>query len=96
MRSQARAASTPLRPTVSLAAGYAPSCGSSGEAPGFPRFKPAARWHQLQFPHGGRALRFDPEQRRVSVPGVGAVRLRKGRTVPEEFGRAWIVERNGR
>jgi putative transposase len=64
-----------------------------GETPGFPRFKPAARFKQLTFPHGDRALRFVGE--RVVVPGLGPVKLRKGRTVPA-FGRAWIVEKNGR
>ncbi|MGA2395263.1 MAG: transposase [Candidatus Lustribacter sp.] len=67
----------------------------SGEAPGYPRFKPARRWNQLEFPHGDRALRFDSQQQRVTVPGVGRVRLRKGRGVPE-FGRAFIVTKNGR
>jgi putative transposase len=65
-----------------------------GETPGFPRFKPAARWKQLTFPHGDRALRLVGG--RVVVPGVGAVRLRQGREVPNERGRAWIVEKNGR
>ncbi|HZY99349.1 MAG TPA: hypothetical protein VFE36_07230, partial [Candidatus Baltobacteraceae bacterium] len=31
----------------------------------------------------------------MTIPGVGAVKLRKGRRVPD-FGRAWIVTRNGR
>jgi putative transposase len=66
-----------------------------GETPGYPRFKPAARWSQLEFPHGNRALRLDAGQRRMSVPGVGMVKLRKGRAVPD-FGRAWLVTRNGR
>jgi len=66
-----------------------------GEIPGFPRFKPAHRWNQIEFPHGNRALIFDGRQCRVTVPGVGAVRLRKGRVVPA-FGRAWLVRRNGR
>ena len=66
-----------------------------GETPGYPRFKPAARWSQLEFPHGNRALRFDPGQRKVTIPGVGPVKLRKGRAVPA-FGRAWIVRHNGR
>jgi putative transposase len=66
-----------------------------GEAPGYPRFKPAARWNQLEFPHGDRALKLDADQRRVRVPGVGSVRLRKGRIVPE-FGRAFLVSKNGR
>ena len=65
-----------------------------GETPGFPRFKSAARWKQLTFPHGDRALRLVGA--RVRVPGVGAVRLRTGREVPAERGRAWIVEKNGR
>lgn len=66
-----------------------------GETPGYPRFKPARRWTQIGFPHGWRALRFDKQQLRVAVPGVGKVRLRRGRQVPA-FGRAWIVERNAR
>ena len=66
-----------------------------GETPGYPRFKPAARWNQLEFPHGDRAVKLDEAQRRVRVPGVGAVRLRKGRVVPE-FGRAFLVTKNGR
>ena len=49
-----------------------------GETPGFPRFKSASRWQQLEFPHGDRALRFDDAQERVRIPGVGAVKLRKG------------------
>lgn len=67
-----------------------------GERPGFPRFKPRSRWRQIEFSHGNRALSFDSEQKRVKIPRVGSVRLRKGRTVAEGFGRAWIVERNDR
>ena len=66
-----------------------------GETPGYPRFKAASRWEQLSFPHGARALKLDTEQRRMYVPGVGAIKLRKGRTVPA-FGRAWLVRRNDR
>jgi putative transposase len=66
-----------------------------GEAPGYPRFKPAARWNQLEFPHGDRALKLDANQKRVRIPGVGTVRLRKGRVVPD-YGRAFVVEKNGR
>jgi putative transposase len=64
-----------------------------GEAAGYPRFKPASRWRQLTFPHGDRALRMDSAQRRLTIPGVGRVKLRKGRSVPP-FGRAWLVRRN--
>lgn len=63
-----------------------------GETPGYPRFKSAARWQQLEFPHGDRALHFDAAQNRVRIPGVGAVKLRKGRRVPD-FGRAWLARR---
>ncbi len=63
-----------------------------GETPGFPRFKPAARWKQLAFPHGDRALKLNPAQSKVTIPGVGSVRLRKGRVVPA-FGRGWLVQR---
>ena len=68
----------------------------SGETPGYPRFRPASRWKQLEFPHGNRALKLIGErQTRVRVPGVGSMRLRKGRPIPE-FGRAFIVEKNDR
>ena len=66
-----------------------------GETPGYPRFKLAARWSQLAFSHGDRALKLDASQQRIRVPGVGSIRLRKGRIVPE-FGRAFIVTKNGR
>src|SRR5580704_7489267 len=57
-----------------------------GEKAGFPRFKPARQWRQLEFPHGDRALKLDARQKRVTIPGVGSVRLRKGREIPE-YGR---------
>jgi putative transposase len=66
-----------------------------GETPGFPRYKVARRWRQLEFPHGDRALKFDSEQQRVRIPGVGRVNLRKGRRVPPH-GRAWLVRKRGR
>ena len=66
-----------------------------GQKPGYPRFKPASRWKQLEFPHGDRALKLNAAQERVRIPGVGAVRLRKGREIPP-YGRAFIVEKNGR
>jgi len=66
-----------------------------GEVPGHPRFRTASRWRQLEFPHGNRALKFNAGQTRVRIPGVGTVRVRKGRPVPE-FGRAFVVEKNDR
>jgi len=66
-----------------------------GETPGYPRFRSTARWKQLEFPHGGRALKLDVHQKRVRIPGVGTIGLRKGRSIPA-FGRAFMVEKNGR
>jgi putative transposase len=66
-----------------------------GEKAGFPRFKAAARWNSIMFPHGNRALKFDEDQKRVYIPGLGYVKVRKGRPVPP-FGRAWLVRKNGR
>lgn len=66
-----------------------------GETPGFPRYRSARRWRQLQFPHGERALKFDAAQKRIGIPGIGSVPLRRGRAVPT-FGRAWLVKKNGR
>jgi hypothetical protein len=68
----------------------------TGEKAGYPRFRPHRRWNQIAFPHGNRALRLDARQSRVIVPGVGAVKLRKGRTIPLTYGRAWLVRRNDR
>jgi putative transposase len=67
-----------------------------GSGAGYPRFKPAHRWNQLEFAHGDTALKLDPLQRRVYVPGAGRIRLRKGRQVPANFGRAFIVLKNQR
>ncbi len=61
-----------------------------GEKPGFPRFRSLARYDTLEFGHGDRALKFNAEQSKVRVPGIGMVRVRKGRSVPA-FGRAMIV-----
>ena len=62
---------------------------------GFPRFKSCKRWRTLHFPHGNRALRLDSQQKRIGVPGIGPIRLRKGRSIPP-FKRAWILQKNGR
>ena len=66
-----------------------------GEKPGYPRYKPSSRWSQLEFPHGERALKFNASQTKMHVPGIGLVRVRKGRAVPA-FGRAWLVCKNER
>lgn len=65
------------------------------ETPDYPRYKPVSRWKQLEYPHGNRAPKLSGAQDRVRIPGVGTVRLRKGRTIPQ-YGRAFVVEKNGR
>jgi len=67
-----------------------------GEAPGFPRFKNDAHWNQLEYPHGDRALKLGANQVKVRLPGIGHVRLRKGREVPLDYGRAFVVRKNGK
>jgi putative transposase len=67
----------------------------AGEIAGYPRFRSAARWKQLEFPHGDRALGLTEAQNHVRIPMVGSVRLRKGRVIPP-YGRAFVVERTGR
>jgi len=63
---------------------------------GHPRFKPDARWNQFEFPHGDRALRWEGEDR-ITIPGVGSVRVRKGRRrVIPPHGRAMVFRRCGR
>ncbi len=67
----------------------------AGETPGYPRFRPASRWRQIEFPHGNRALKLDEAQKRVRIPGVRTMPLRKGRAILP-FGRAFVLEKNGR
>ena len=68
----------------------------SRETPGYPRFKNASRWNQLEFPHGDRAVILDGLHKRVKIPGVGLVKFRKGRDVPDNYGRVFLVTKNGR
>ncbi|MBV9648397.1 MAG: transposase, partial [Candidatus Eremiobacteraeota bacterium] len=42
-----------------------------------------------------RALKLDERQRKVRIPSVGTVPLRKGRAIPD-YGRAFVVTKNGR
>ena len=67
-----------------------------GDEPGYPRFKSARRWNQLEFPHGDRAVTLDARQKRVRIPGIGSVKLRKRREVPLNYGRVFIVTQNSR
>lgn len=62
----------------------------AGPRPGFPRYRAAARYNTLEFPHGNRALKLREHQAKIYIPGVGTARIRKGRRVPP-FGRAMVV-----
>jgi putative transposase len=64
---------------------------------GRPRFKPASRWNQFEFPHGDRAMRWEGKQDRITIPGVGLVKVRKGRKrVIPAHGRAMVFRRCGK
>lgn len=67
-----------------------------GEKAGYPRYRSRRRWRQLEFSHGNRSIMFNQARTKARISGVGHVRVRKGRSVPSKFGRAWIVEKNGR
>lgn len=68
---------------------------AAGECPGFPRYKSPRRWRQIEYCHGNRALKLDADQRYLFIPGIGPMRLRRGRRIGE-YGRAWIVLHNER
>ena len=67
----------------------------TGQSPGFPRFRSAERWNTFKFSHGAAVLRLNQAQTKVCIPGVGVVRLRKGRNVPT-YGIASITRKAGR
>ncbi len=66
-----------------------------GKGRGFPRYRAASRWNQIEVSHGDRYFQFNAAQTKVRVPGVGTITMRKGRPIPA-FGRAFVVEKNGR
>lgn len=51
-----------------------------GDAPGFPRFRSASRYTSITWPWGSGIRLYEG---RLSIRGVGAVRLKKHREVPE-------------
>jgi len=50
--------------------------------PGFPRFKATARFDSVDFIHGD-GIKFHPDKKRLYVMGVGHVRVRQHRPLPE-------------
>ena len=54
----------------------------AGEAPGYPRFRAAARFDSVDFRHGD-GIKFLPATKQLKVQGVGHVRVRLHRNLPE-------------
>jgi len=54
----------------------------AGETPGYPRFRAAARFDSVDFIHGD-GIKLHPEEKRLYVMGVGHVRVRQHRPLPE-------------
>ena len=53
-----------------------------GETPGYPRFRAAARFDSVDFRHGD-GIKFLPATEQLKVHGVGHVRVRLHRNLPE-------------
>ena len=66
----------------------------SGEAPGFPRFKPKQRFNTLAWRRGmgGAAIKGD----RLYIQGVGHIKVKWHRDLPGEVRQTRITRRNGR
>jgi transposase len=47
----------------------------AGEAPGYPRFKPAHRFDSVEWPKDGDGCRWQPDTRRVYLQGIGQVKV---------------------
>jgi putative transposase len=54
----------------------------AGETPGYPRFRAAARFESVDFRHGD-GIKFLPATKQLKVQGVGHVRVRLHRNLPE-------------
>jgi putative transposase len=54
----------------------------AGETPGYPRFRSAARFDSVDFRHGD-GIKFLPASEQLKIQGVGHVRVRLHRSLPE-------------
>jgi putative transposase len=53
----------------------------TGQAPGYPRFKPAHRYHSVEWPVDGDGCRWQPDRHRVYLQGIGHVKASMHRQV---------------
>ena len=67
----------------------------AGEAPGYPRFKPAHRFDSVLWPNDGDGAKWVPEARRVYLQGIGHVKVTQHREV-EGCVKTMQVKREGR
>jgi putative transposase len=69
---------------------------AEGQNPGFPRFKGESRWQTLQAQYRKGAIILD-ERERLLWQGVGSIRVRLHRPIPESAHRkAILLKRQGR
>jgi putative transposase len=47
----------------------------AGQAPGYPRFKPAHRFNSVEWPRDGDGCRWQPDTRRVYLQGIGHLKV---------------------
>jgi putative transposase len=67
----------------------------TGQAPGYPRFKPAHRFNSVEWPSDGDGCRWQPDRNRVYLQGIGHVRVTVHRRVQGKV-RTIRVRRQGR
>ena len=71
----------------------------TGQAPGYPRFKPAHRYHSVEWPVDGDGCRWQPDRHRVYLQGIGHVKASMHRQVHGRVktiqirrqGRRWLL-----
>ena len=71
----------------------------AGVKPGYPRFKGKARFDSVEWPKDGDGARWQPEQRRVYLQGIGQVKVHQHREVAgrvktiqiKRQGRRWML-----
>jgi putative transposase len=56
----------------------------TGQAPGYPRFKPAHRFNSVEWPSDGDGCRWQPDRNRVYLQGIGHVRVTRTSPSPRQ------------
>jgi putative transposase len=54
---------------------------NAGATPGYPRFKPAHRFHSVEWPKDGDGCRWHPDTRKVYLQGIGQLKVTVHRQV---------------